>query len=129
MPSLFKIDGKEYSGVGVESLQRSFRIPDGPNAGEMLSGEHERDLIGTYYDYDLILSVENLAANEYDALFETLSAPVNSHSVEMPYGMSSLTFVAMIEAGKDELIPMDDGTWWGNLEITVRAKKPQRLAT
>lgn len=129
MASLFKIDGKAYSGIGVEHLQRSFRIPDGPLAGEMLSGDYERDLIGTYYDYDLLISVSDLSSNEYDALFETLSAPVNSHTVEMPYGAGSISFTAMIESGEDELIPMDDGTWWGNLNLTIRAKRPQRAAT
>lgn len=128
MEYLFKIDGKGFSGVGVESLKRSFRIPDGTNAGDMLSGDYERDLVGTYYDYDLVITTSDLAVNEYDTLFEALSAPVNSHTVEMPYGMTSITFEAMIEGGDDELIPMDDGTWWGNLNVTIRAKKPQRLA-
>lgn len=128
MEYLFKIDGKGFSGVGVESLKRSFRIPDGTNAGDMLSGDYERDLVGTYYDYDLVITTSDLAVNEYDALFEALSAPVNSHTVEMPYGMTSITFEAMIEGGDDELIPMDDGTWWGNLNVTIRAKKPQKLA-
>lgn len=128
MEYLFKIDGKGFSGVGVESLKRSFRIPDGTNAGDMISGDYERDLVGTYYDYDLVITTSDLAVNEYDALFEALSAPVNSHTVEMPYGMTSITFEAMIEGGDDELIPMDDGTWWGNLNVTIRAKKPQRLA-
>lgn len=128
MEHLFKIDGKGFSGVGVESLKRSFRIPDGTNSGDMLSGDYERDLVGTYYDYDLVITTSDLSANEYDALFEALSAPVNSHMVEMPYGMTSITFEAMIEGGDDELIPMDDGTWWGNLNVTIRAKKPQRLA-
>lgn len=128
MEYLFKIDGRGFSGVGVESLKRSFRIPDGTNAGDMLSGDYERDLVGTYYDYDLVITTSDLAVNEYDALFEALSAPVNSHTVEMPYGMTSITFEAMIEGGDDELIPMDDGTWWGNLNVTIRAKKPQRLA-
>lgn len=128
MEYLFKIDGRGFSGVGVESLKRSFRIPDGPNAGDMLSGDYERDITGTYYDYDLSLSVSDLTSNEYDALFEILSAPVNSHRVELPYGMTSLTYDAMIQTGSDELIPMDDGTWWGNLHVSLRAKAPQRLA-
>ena len=128
MEYLFKIDGRGFSGVGVESLKRSFRIPDGTNAGDMLSGDYERDLVGTYYDYDLVITTSDLSSNEYDALFEILSAPVNSHMVEMPYGMTSITYEAMIESGDDELIPMDDGTWWGNLNVSIRAKKPQRLA-
>lgn len=128
MESLFKIDGRAFSGVGVEKLQRSFRIPNGPNSGEMLSGETERDIIGTYYDYSLTLTAHLLPDSEYNALFEILSAPVGSHKVELPYGLTSITYDAMIESGSDELIPMDDGTWWGNLTVEFRAKRPQRLA-
>lgn len=125
---LFKIDGRGFSGVGVEAVKRSFRIPDGPNAGKMLSGYLTGDVTGTYYDYDLTLTAEQLPDNEYNELYEILSAPVESHMVEMPYGLASLTFEAKIETGTDELIPMDDGTWWGNLSVSIRAKKPQRLA-
>ena len=47
MDSIFTIDGVGYPGVGVESLTRSALIKDGQNAGELMSGEYERDLIGT----------------------------------------------------------------------------------
>ena len=56
MDSIFTIDGVGYPGVGVESLSRSALIKDGQNAGELMSGEYERDLIGTYYHYTLVLT-------------------------------------------------------------------------
>ena len=56
MDSIFTIDGVGYPGVGVESLTRSALIKDGQNAGELMSGEYERDLVGTYYHYTLVLS-------------------------------------------------------------------------
>ena len=127
MESLFKIDNRAFSGVGVEKLNRSFRIADGPAAGVMMSGEEIGDVIGTYVDYKLTISTADMLNNEYDALFEVLSAPVESHTVEMPYGSSTLVFEARITAGTDELVPMDDGTWWGNLALSFRAKRPQRV--
>ena len=130
MKSLFKVDGKAFSGVGVESLKRHFRIPDGKNAGDMDSGDYERDIVGTYYDYDLIISIADFPRNEYDELFEILSDPVDSHMVEMPYGENgTMTFEAMIEAGDDELSVLnEDCAEWADLTVTFRAKKPQRLA-
>lgn len=130
MKSFFKIDGKAFSGIGVETLKRTFRLPDGKNAGEMDSGDYERDIVGTYYDYTLLISVADFPGNEYDELFEILSAPVNSHIVEVPYGRNgTLTYEAMIETGDDELTVMDeDGNEWADLSVTFRAKKPQRLA-
>lgn len=126
MDALFKIDGVAYSGVGVEALKRNAVIEDGPAADYMDDGDYQRDVVGTYYSYTLTISAENLPTSEYDAMYEVLTAPVDSHEVEMPYGASTLTFTAMIEAVGDELIPMDAGTWWGNMQITFRAKKPTR---
>lgn len=127
MDSIFKIDGRSFSGVGVERLKRRFWVTDGPAAGVMLSGDQERDLQGTYYGYDLLISAENLTQNEYDDLFEILSAPADSHEVEMPYGSTTITFKAMIYSGYDDLISMDDGTWWGNLAISIKSKAPVRI--
>lgn len=127
MESLFKVDGQTFSGVGVESLQRSARISDGPAADYMDSGDYQRDITGTYYDYTLIISAADMLTNEYDAMYEILTSPVDSHTVEMPYGASVLTFEAMIESVDDELIPMDAGTWWGNMILTFKAKSPQRV--
>lgn len=128
--SLFKVDGKAFSGIGVVSLKRSFRLPDGTNAGDMLSGDYERALIGTYYDYTLTISILDFPENEYDELYEILSAPVDSHTVEMPYGRTgTITYEAMIEAGDDELSVMnEDENEWADLIVTFRAKKPQRKA-
>lgn len=130
MKSLFKVDGKAFSGVGVERLKRHFRIPDGRNAGEMDSGDYERDINGTYYDYDLTISIADFPGNEYDELYEILTAPVNSHMVEMPYGKNgTMTFEAMIEAGDDELSVLnEDSAEWADLAVTFRAKRPQRPA-
>ena len=48
------MDGITYQvRVRVDSLDRSFRIPDGGNAGDLLSGRYSRDIVGTYYDYTM----------------------------------------------------------------------------
>ena len=90
MDSIFTIDGVGYPGVGVESLTRSALIKDGQNAGELMSGEYERDLVGTYYHYTLVLSGMEPGSTDYDAMYEVLTAPVNSHQVVMPYGQGTL---------------------------------------
>lgn len=127
MEPLFTIDGKEFSGIGVESLQRSARIEDGPAADYMDSGDYQRDVIGTYYDYTLLITASDMFSSEYDALYELLTSPVDTHTVVMPYGASTLFFNAMIQSVDDEIIPMDSEMWWGNMTITFRAKSPQRL--
>ena len=128
MDSIFTIDGVGYPGVGVESLTRSALIKDGQNAGELMSGEYERVLVGTYYHYTLVLSGMEPGSTDYDAMYEVLTAPVNSHQVVMPYGQGTLSFQAYIQNAGDALIAMTDTeNWWGNLTIQFMAKRPQRI--
>ena len=116
--------------VGVEYIKRQARIEDGPNAGNSKRGDWIRDVYGTFYDYILAFDTSSgLSKEDYDTLYDTLTAPVEFHTLVVPYGQSTLSFEAGITGAEDNVILMDDGTVWGNLSITFRAKSPQRLAT
>ena len=85
-------------------------------------------MIGTYYHYTLVLTGLEPGSADYDAMYEVLTAPVNSHQVVMPYGQSAISFQAYIQNADDALITMTDTeNWWGNLSIQFMAKKPQRI--
>ena len=123
------IDGASFD-VGVTRIRRKARIPDGPNAGEAKRGDWIRDVYGTFYDYILTFDTSaGLSREDYDTLYSILTAPVEFHSLVVPYGQSTLSFTAGITGAEDNVILMDDGTAWGNLSITFKAKKPQRLAS
>ena len=123
------IDGASFD-VGVEYIKRQARIEDGPNAGNSKRGDWIRDVYGTYYDYILAFDTSaGLTRADYDTLYSILTAPVEFHTLVVPYGQSTLTFAAGITGAEDNVILMDDGTVWGNLSITFRAKSPQRLAS
>lgn len=125
---IFTIDGISYDGIGVESLTRSASIRDGGNAGTMLSGAYTRDLMGTFYDYSLTITGIEPGSTAYDDLYQALTAPVNSHTVAMPYGQTTIVFEAYIDNVEDALLAMSDTeNWWGNLTIRFRAKRPKRL--
>ncbi len=122
------IDGTSFD-VGVEYIKRKARIEDGPNAGNSKRGDWIRDVYGTFYDYILSFDTSaGLTRADYDTLYSVITAPVEFHTLVVPYGQSTLTFYAGITGAEDNVILMDDGTVWGNLSITFRAKAPQRLA-
>lgn len=122
------IDGTPFD-VGVAYIKRQARIPDGPNAGESKRGDWIRDVYGTFYDYILAFDTSaGLSKEDYDTLYNVLTSPVEFHTLVVPYGQTTLTFYAGITGAEDNVILMDDGTVWGNLSITFRAKAPQRLA-
>ena len=123
------IDGASFD-VGVSYIKRKARIKDGPNEGESKRGDWIRDVYGTFYDYILAFDTSaGLTRADYDTLYSILTAPVEFHSLVVPYGQSTLSFFAGITGAEDNVILMDDGTVWGNLSITFRAKKPHRLAS
>ena len=117
------MDGVPYRlRVKLGTLRRSFRIEESERSGMVKSGEEFRDIIGTYYDYAMDV--------DYDAFFEAVSAPVEAHTVTLPYGQETLTYQAMVSAGEDKQRDKVAGvTRWTGLTVTFTAKKPQRRPT
>lgn len=129
MRTLFKVDGVAYP-VIVEpgGLKRKAAVLDGENAGRAKSGKMIRDVIGTYYNYTLKLNTRGLAVAQYDTLYEVLSAPVDYHTIEMPYGQSTLTFQAYVSNVEDSLLDKGtEKTFWGDMSVTFTALAPKRV--
>ena len=128
MTTPFTVDGRAYNvSVPAGGLKRSFQVLDGPNAGRLMSGDMERDIIGTYYNYTLNIETRKMSLNEYDELYETLSAPVNFHTITVPYGQRTLSFTAYVTDGEDSLTRIANSkNYWTGLSIKFVAKAPQR---
>lgn len=128
MDYIFTIDGVGYN-VGVVSIHRTANIKDGPNADTALSGKRWRDVQGTFYDYTMEVSADGMSREDYDAMYEVLSAPVDSHVLVAPYGQTTISFTACIEVVEDDVLYMDDGTAWGNLTMNLYAQEAKRKPT
>ena len=125
------MDGKQYRvRVKIRTLRRSFRIEEDDRSGMVKSGAYFRSIIGTYYDYAMDVEPDPAAPEDYDAFFEAISAPVEAHTVTLPYGQETLTYQAMVSAGEDKQRDKVAGvTRWTGLTVTFTAKKPQRRPT
>lgn len=122
------MDGVTYNvRIRYETLTRSFHLDEGENAGIMLSGLYKRDLLGTYYDYVMEVEPEPGARGDYDAFYEAITAPVDSHSVTLPYGQSTITFDAMVSEGNDVYRgQVGPARRWSGLQVQFSAIRPQR---
>lgn len=129
MAQQLNMDGTTYRvRIVYDTLIRSFELLEGVNAGEMLSGRHERDLLGTGYTYQMQVEPDPRYPTDYDAFFEAISAPVDSHTIIMPYGQSSITYEAMVESGQDTYQGTVAGqTKWRGLTVQYRYIEPQRV--
>lgn len=126
--STLKIDGIEFTKAVVGEIKRTFQILDGENAGrQIITAKMERDILGTFYNYSLDIDSSFLTKEEYAQLYQVLSAPVDSHEIEVPYNQSTLVFEAYITNGSDELYRIDnEGNHWSKLAINFIAMEPQR---
>jgi hypothetical protein len=123
---IFKING-ETPNVNVISLQRAANVLDGSNAGRLKNGDMMRDIIGTYYNYTIEVSPKASDTAAYNDLYETITAPVESYPVELPFGQSTLKFDAYTASAEDSL-RYTNGTrnHWRGLKFTMTAKAPQK---
>ena len=113
--------------VRFDTLGRNFRLEDGENASYMLSGLYKRDLYGTYYDYTMEEEPDPQYPEDYDSFFDAISAPVDSHSITLPYGQGTITFNAMITSGGDIYHGVAAGRKrWSGLQVQFTAQAPQR---
>lgn len=122
------VDGVEYRvRVVYESLSRSFSIVEGPNGGTAITARAIRDIIGTKYDYEMRIEPDPRYPEDYNAFYEVISAPVESHMVEMPYGIGMMKFEAMIVSGEDTYagILVNRNAWKG-LRVQFKPILPQR---
>lgn len=126
-----RVDNVSYRvRIVYNSLVREWNLIEGPNAGDMLSGRHERDLVGTKYTYSMEIEPDPRYQTDYDALVDALSAPVASHTVTVPNGQGTLTYDAMIQSGSDTYRGQLAGQRrWGGLTVTFKAISINREAT
>ena len=122
------VDGGIYKvNLVYASLIRKFSIVEGDNSGQTIVGRQRRDIIGTTYEYELAIEQDPDNPADYDALYEVLSSPVESHRVSFPYGQSTLTFDAMITDGQDVYGGTCGGVeLWSGLKIHFSSIEPLR---
>ena len=124
------MDGIQYHvRVKIGTIGRSFRIGEGDNSSIMLSGLYDRDILGTYYDYEMEVEPDPFHPEDYDRFYEAISAPVQSHEITLPYGQSSITYDAMVSSGEDTMRDKIAGVQrWTRLKVQFSAARPQRPA-
>lgn len=126
-----QIDGITYRvRVEYDTYVESFSLIEGPNAGDMFSGRHERDLTGTSSTYEMRVKADPRYPLDFDAFFAAIRAPVDSHLVSVYDGQRILTYPAMIQSGERVLKGILGGVKrWDNCPVQFVPIAPQWRAT
>ena len=92
------VDGTTYR---VRIVKNTYRehvdFIEGPLAGDMESGRRERDLKGAAATFYMTVQPDYRYLEDYDALWERLRQPVDSHRVTTFENQELLTFDAQIQ--------------------------------
>ncbi len=123
--NVFCIDGN-YFDLFIISLKRNFVVQDSEKAGRAKSGLMHRDIIGTYYNYTMEIDAKRSNRDDYDAFYDIISSPQDSHHIVAPFGQDVLEFDAYISSGEDVLRVDAYGNHWTGISITCTAMEPQR---
>lgn len=126
--TIFTVDGVEYD-VNVMKLSRKAKVTDTDNSGRTLDGVMHRDIIGTYYNYTLEIQAKDGKHQDYDKLFDVVSAPQDSHDFALPYGQETLSFKAYVTTAEDSMIRRNGVNLWGyedSLKLDFVSMEPQR---
>lgn len=118
-----QIDGQEYQ-VAVVEMQRKGDVLD-LTANRTEDGVLHREVIGTFYNYTLGIIAPN-NPELYGQLWWVLTAPVPSHSIQLPYQPEP--FEGYFGSVKDNVkLVKPDGTFVGmGISCNIVASRPSR---
>ena len=122
------VDGKLYANIHLRDLKREGEMLDGQNTMRFKNGHLTRDIVGTFFNYSVVIDPDAADVEVYDELYEVLLDPdMESHIVVFPYGQGTLTFRAYVSKISDEIIYINGAEQrWGNATMKFVAQAPQR---
>lgn len=122
---MITIDGNQWP-VPCD-IERVAEVTPSEISGMMLDKTYFNDVLGTFMRYDVTLAVPPEMADEYESLYDTLTAPVDGHSFIMPHGTGTLEVTARVEAVNDVLVyTVSHRQYWKGIKFTVISNHPSR---
>lgn len=122
---MISIDGYEWN-VPCD-VQRTADITPSDISGLMLDKTYFNDVLGTYFTFDVTMAVPPSMAQDYYALYDTLTDPVDAHVFIMPYNDSSIQITARVEQVTDVLVyTVSQKQYWKGVHFTIIANHPTK---
>lgn len=122
---MFTIDGVAYN---VEcSIDREAEIRASDISGMLLDRSLFWDVLGTYMNYDITLTMPLRNKGRYAALIEQLTEPVDGHAFVLPYNTGTLELTGRVEDVSDVWVKLPSGyTYWKGLKFSITANGPTK---
>lgn len=114
--------------ITYDSMDLSFDFIEGVNADMNLLGGEILDTLGTKYSYEMRVVPNPNNLSDYDDFFYAISSPERIHSITLPFGQSTITFDAKINAGNHRFKGIQgQQKLWTGLRVSITPIDPQRV--
>ena len=122
---MFSIDGVEYRVIC--RIERRAEIRESDLSGLLMNGHYFRDVLGTYYSYEIRLEMPLKNKGRYASLIEQLTEPVDGHLFTLPYNTGTIQITGKVEEPEDVWVKLPSGyTYWDGLRFTISPNGPSK---
>ena len=125
---MFSIDGVEYRAKCT--VTRGAEIKESDISGLMMDGSYFRDILGTYYSYEIRLEMPLKNKGRYATLIEQLTEPVDGHLFVLPYNNETIQLTGKVVDPEDVYKRLESGyTYWDGLQFSIAPNGPSKKLT
>lgn len=125
--SMILVDGTRYDFPC--DIQRKARIVSSDVSGMLMNKTEYNDALATYYDYTLKFAIPVDKMGVYEAFFEQVTAPVDSHTFLFPYNQTNIYITGKVESVSDVFYREVNGVnVWRNVQMNIKALVPTKEA-
>lgn len=122
---MWSIDGNEWDIPCT--VERVSEMESSEISGMMLDKSYFNDVIGTYLKYKISIAVPFGREEEYSALYDTLTEPVDGHEFVLPYSGGVLSVTGRIQNVSDTLVRLRGGAnHWRKTSFEILANHPSK---
>lgn len=123
--TMFSIDGIDYD-VKCKIVRKA-EMSASQISGMLLNRSFFNDVIGTFLQYDISISIPLHDQDNYSALYETLTKPIDGHICIIPYNNGRLTITGRIVTVSDEYVRLPGSrAYWRNTAFSIIANHPSK---
>lgn len=122
---MFTIDGLTWD-VPC-SIERTSEMTASDISGLMLDKSYFNDVLGTYMKYSIKIVVPFDMRDEFNAIYEAITSPVDGHTMVLPYNGSTITITARIVSISDVYVRLAGGeTYWKGITFEAISNYPSK---
>ena len=125
---MFSVDGVTW--MWPCDIERVAEMTPSQISGLMLDGSVFNDVLGTYMRYTVTVAVPLTCRDEYAALYEMLTLPVDGHRFILPYNNGQVEVTGRVARVSDVYVRMPDGgNCWKGVRFTVEGNHPTKAVS